>query len=112
MLAGCAGPGPSASQPDPADRFILACMDGNADACRSVTVLARQYRVRHEVQAQQQQLELQALTQSLYQFGASVNPYPGYAAPSYVAPQVTPLIQPGSQQVRCITAGIYTNCRY
>jgi hypothetical protein len=34
------------------------------------------------------------------------------AATSFQPTPVMPLTQPGGDQVRCITAGIYTNCRY
>lgn len=30
----------------------------------------------------------------------------------YSAPQITPITPPGGNQVRCIQAGIYVNCRY
>ena len=57
------------------------------------------------------QQEMQSLNQSIQQLGNSFNngPQPQY---NYIAPQVMPVVPPGGNQVRCIQAGIYTNCRY
>ncbi|HWL82834.1 MAG TPA: hypothetical protein VNR89_17940 [Roseomonas sp.] len=63
--------------------------------------------MRQQLQAQQ----MQSLNQSIQQVGTSFGqvPQPQY---NYTAPQVMPIAPPGGSQVRCITAGIYTNCRY
>jgi len=51
----------------------------------------------------------------LAQFNASMPVFNGtITAPqyNYIAPAVMPIVSPASNQIRCITAGIYTNCRY
>ncbi|MEF2553758.1 hypothetical protein VQ042_20830 [Aurantimonas sp. A2-1-M11] len=39
-------------------------------------------------------------------------PMPVIQYPTMATPQVTPLSRPGGNQIRCISASIYTNCRY
>jgi uncharacterized protein YcfL len=55
--------------------------------------------------------EMQSLSQSIQQAGASFSQSPQVPY-NYVAPQVMPIARPGGNQIRCINAGIYTNCRY
>ena len=52
--------------------------------------------------------EMQSLNQSLQQLGHSMD-RPQY---NYTAPQIMPNSQPGGNQISCVNAGIYTNCRY
>lgn len=69
------------------------------------------YQHNQEMQMIQAQLASQRAAQSAAQTAAwSSSMQSGY--PNYSAPQVTPLALPGSGQIRCINAGIYTNCRY
>ncbi|MFC3125344.1 hypothetical protein ACFOD4_09740 [Pseudoroseomonas globiformis] len=62
------------------------------------------------MQRQMQAQQMQGLNQSIQQLGQSFQPVQSQG--QFVAPQVMPVAPPGGNQIRCIRAGIYTNCRY
>lgn len=59
----------------------------------------------------QQSYQMQQLNQSMQQTNQSIQQSTPQYQP-YTAPAVTPITQPGGNQVRCISTDIYTNCRY
>lgn len=61
-----------------------------------------------QVQMQQFNQQLQQTGQSWQQSGQQIL----QQSQQYTPPAVTPIQPPGGNQVRCINAGIYTNCRY
>lgn len=61
-------------------------------------------------QMQQQMQEMYASAQQQQQLAAQLNQM-AYTPPMAM-PTVAPLSLPGSGQVRCISTGFYTNCRY
>lgn len=61
-----------------------------------------------------QMSDLQALSNQLQGMSASFNAQAQNTlrqSSQYVAPQVAPIQQPNSGDIRCIQAGIYVNCR-
>lgn len=61
-----------------------------------------------QLQAQRQALQMQSLANSLQQLGTAMTPPPQAI---YTPPPIIP-VTPFGGSVRCITTGIYTNCRY
>jgi hypothetical protein len=63
--------------------------------------------------AQQQQAQ-QALTQSLQSISQQIQQQTQQIqqqSQQFVAPQVTPIPPPGGYQTRCLTNGVWVNCR-
>ncbi|MFM0095726.1 hypothetical protein PQQ87_08940 [Paraburkholderia nemoris] len=69
------------------------------------------YGYQQQVQAQQVQ-SLNAQLQQMNSQQAAQNAQTLNSVRQYTPPQVTPIQQQGSGDVRCISTGIYTNCRY
>lgn len=69
----------------------------------------------YQMQMAAQQAQMAAFTQQLNQTSESLRRNAeamSSMASSYTPPAVAPITYPGSNQVRCISAGSYTNCRY
>ncbi|MEY9532149.1 hypothetical protein [Sinorhizobium fredii] len=67
----------------------------------------------------QQQLQMyayqkaaQAQRQQAAAYQYEPQPMPVISYPQMQTPQVTPITPPGGNQVRCLSTGFYTNCRY
>ncbi|WP_202359564.1 hypothetical protein [Mesorhizobium sp. 113-3-3] len=67
-------------------------------------MMYQQMRMQEQMIAQQQAATLAANNQAMAAATAMRYPQMGI-------PQVTPIARPGGNQVRCISTGIYTNCR-
>ena len=85
------------------------CIDSNGRDSGYRDAMTDQQLQMYQFNQQMQAQQMQQLNQQLQQTGKAWQPPPPQP---YTAPQVTPLTPPGGNQVRCINAGVYTNCRY
>lgn len=96
------------------DRAIM-CMDSQGRETGYREAMTPQQMQMYQAHQLNQQMQMQRLTQQLNQMGQS---YQRSAetmyqqSQQYYPPAVQPITPPGGNQIRCINAGIYTNCRY
>ncbi|MFC6486929.1 hypothetical protein [Nitratireductor sp. GCM10026969] len=85
------------------DKHIM-CLNSKEQATGYRTAMTDQQLYMYQQNQMQQQLAAQQL--------ATRQPMQVIQYPTMQTPQVTPITPPGGGQVRCISTGIYTNCRY
>ena len=92
----------------------VRCYDSAGRFTQFRDALSNEQMARYSANRREQALQMQQLTNQLESTGASWQRATQSIqnAPVYTPPAVQPIYQPGQGQVRCITAGIYTNCRY
>lgn len=93
----------------------IVCFDSNNNMYEYRSAMTSQQLQMYQYQQYNQQMQMQQLNQQIQQTGQSFQQSAQQSyqqTQQYVAPQVMPIDSPGSNQIRCINAGIYTNCRY
>ncbi|MBL6458633.1 hypothetical protein JMJ55_25160 [Belnapia sp. T6] len=111
-LGACSSP-PSTPMSETEKHYIVACMNLDYDACKISSSFAQLARTRQDQAAAQQSVEAAPspgmMQPMLYPGPMGIVQQPQYI---YTPPPVLPLTGTGGNQVRCITTGLYTNCRY
>lgn len=92
----------------------IACADSESKVTGYRDAMTDQQLAMYQMAVSQQQMADQQAMANMQAQNAAWNQQmatrPQY--PTMATPQVTPIQQPGGNQVRCISRGIYTNCRY
>ncbi|PYE38829.1 hypothetical protein DFI02_1358 [Rhizobium sp. PP-F2F-G20b] len=90
-------------------RGQIACFNSKGQPTGSRFAMTNQQIQMYQFQVAQNQMAEQQAIANMQAQNAQMTYTP---MPTYTAPQVMPLSRPGGNQIRCLSVGIYANCRY